>query len=80
MNRRDLLKVLLGSAAATFVDYEKLLWVPGEKRIYLPSPTHTNLKAIIEYEMNRLRPHLLRLFERDNLFYTTMGTQDENRR
>lgn len=28
MNRRDMLRLLLGSAAAAVVDFEKLLWVP----------------------------------------------------
>jgi hypothetical protein len=37
MNRRDLLKYLLMTPAATFVDYEKLLWMPGEKKIFIPA-------------------------------------------
>jgi len=37
MHRRDLLKYLLMTPAATFIDYEKLLWVPGEKKIFVPS-------------------------------------------
>jgi hypothetical protein len=36
INRRDFLKLLLASASAEFIDYEKLLWVPGEKKIFLP--------------------------------------------
>lgn len=28
MNRRDMLRVLLGSAAAATMDFERLLWVP----------------------------------------------------
>lgn len=37
MKRRDFLKYLLSTPAATIIDYEKLLWVPGEKKIFLPS-------------------------------------------
>jgi hypothetical protein len=36
MHRRDLLKYLLTTPLATFVDYEKLLWVP-DKRIFIPN-------------------------------------------
>lgn len=37
MHRRDFLRLLLSSPAAQYVDYEKLLWIPGEKKIFLPS-------------------------------------------
>lgn len=42
MNRRDFLARLLSSAAgaavASTLDLDKLLWVPGEKTIFLPPP------------------------------------------
>lgn len=40
MNRRDFLKRLMGGAAAVVaheLDLDRLLWVPGEKTIFLPS-------------------------------------------
>lgn len=46
MKRRDFLKFLLASAAAEYVDYEKLLWVPGEKKIFLPSELPLHLYGI----------------------------------
>lgn len=45
MNRRGFLKALLsgtaGAVAAHTLDLDRLLWVPGEKTIFLPSP-HCN--------------------------------------
>lgn len=36
MHRRDFLRFLLAAPIAATVDVEKLLWVPGEKTIFLP--------------------------------------------
>lgn len=57
MHRRDFLKYLLGTAVASFVDYEKLLWVPGEKIIFIPSKRQIEFlseSGIIELELNRV--------------------------
>jgi hypothetical protein len=42
MNRRDMFRALLGgvAAAATF-DIERLLWLPGEKTIFIPPAFQT---------------------------------------
>lgn len=38
LNRRDFLRALLSSTVvAATVDVEKLLWIPGEKKIFIPS-------------------------------------------
>ena len=37
MHRRDLLKLLFATPAALVIDVEKLLWIPGEKKIFIPS-------------------------------------------
>ncbi len=37
MKRRDFLRILLAAPIAATVDVEKLLWIPGEKTIFLPS-------------------------------------------
>lgn len=40
MQRRDFLKILASSATAAYtMDWEKLLWVPGEKKIFIPPET-----------------------------------------
>lgn len=41
MNRRDFLRGLLTVAAGSVsgqLDIDRLLWVPGEKKIFIPSP------------------------------------------
>ena len=39
MNRRSFLRSLGLGAAALTLDPERLLWVPGVKRIFIPPPT-----------------------------------------
>jgi hypothetical protein len=42
MNRRDMLRLFTsGVVGAMVLDPEKLLWVPGEKTIFLPAATAT---------------------------------------
>jgi len=43
MHRRSFLKFLLSTPLAAVVDYEKLLWVPGEKTIFIPSPKQVEI-------------------------------------
>ena len=38
MNRRHLLGTLLGAAAGLVLDPERMLWVPGAKKIFIPPP------------------------------------------
>jgi hypothetical protein len=38
MNRRGFLGTLLGATAVMALDPEKLLWVPGQKKIFVPKP------------------------------------------
>lgn len=44
MERRSFLKFLLATPLAAFVDYEKLLWIPGEKTIFIPSPVQQQVE------------------------------------
>jgi hypothetical protein len=39
MKRRDLLKYLLATPLATFIDYEKLLWVPDKTIVVVDKPS-----------------------------------------
>jgi len=41
MHRRDFLRFLLTAPIAAQLDVEKLLWVPGEKTIFIPEPQIT---------------------------------------
>lgn len=64
MNRRDFLKILLTTTAASYVDYEQLLWIPGEKTIFIPSGK-INESQIIALELERVMYHVRQLFDRD---------------
>jgi len=82
MRRRDFLKFLLGTAAASYIDYEQLLWIPGEKTIFIP-PVHKPFKfltqsEIISIELERITPHLKRLFEQDDLFYQRITSREKS--
>lgn len=52
MKRRDFLKLLLATAAAEYVDYEKLLWIPGEKKIFIPESIDATLFGIPYHQTN----------------------------
>lgn len=52
MNRRDLLRYLLSTPLATVIDYEKLLWIPGEKTIFIPSQAQIYFLYGIPYHYN----------------------------
>ncbi len=45
IDRRSFLRVLLAGAAGVVLDPEKLLWVPGQKTIFLPSPAQVAFMA-----------------------------------
>lgn len=57
------------------LDIDRLLWVPGAKKIFIPSASQVRFfssSMIVEIEMNRIASKLRLLFERDNTFYTTI--------
>jgi hypothetical protein len=41
VNRRNFLSTLVAAAAGMTLDPERLLWVPGQKTIFIPSPKQT---------------------------------------
>lgn len=70
MHRRDFLKFLLSTPIALTLDVDKLLWVPGEKTIFIPpARSILNESAIIEAELARIAPFVHTLFDRDDVFY-----------
>lgn len=75
MNRRDLLKYLMATPLAATMDYEKLLWIPGEKKIFLPKKGFT-IQDIVDIELRRIAPFINSLFERDNTFYVKLFEGD----
>jgi hypothetical protein len=38
MNRRGFLRLFSAAAATVAIDPERLLWVPGTKKIFIPKP------------------------------------------
>ena len=69
MDRRDLLKYLLQTPLTLTIDYEKLLWIPGEKTIFIPSGRLTELQ-IVQAELERILPYARALFDMDDAFYS----------
>lgn len=70
MNRREFIKSLIAASAVAAVDtldIDRLLWVPGQKKIFIPNTI--NINDIIAVEMNRFSKNLDSLFYRDELFY-----------
>lgn len=74
MKRRDFLRFLLASPIALQLDVEKLLWVPGEKKIFFPpvTPKLLSLSEIVDLELKRIQPGIINLFENDNAFFTML--------
>ena len=77
MNRRQLLKTLVAGLATTVIDPEKLLWVPGEKKIFILNGIRRPTEAeILALEWERVIPQIRNLFERDSYFYSQIAKRD----
>ena len=72
MNRRAFLRLLALGVAGHNLDIDRLLWIPGEKTIFLPSKG-LSYSQIVDTELLRLYPKLATLFESDSLFYTLLN-------
>jgi hypothetical protein len=83
-NRRSFLKLLSAGLIGSTVDVDKLLWIPGEKTIFLPtvkpfgSPILT-MQQIIEMELKLMIPKMRGLFDRDMEFYYAIKHNDVKR-
>jgi hypothetical protein len=77
LNRRNLLKLLSLGVVGHTLDIDKLLWVPGQKTIFLPPyKPGISMAQIISIEMERIIPKLKMLFERDDLFYRALNKDE----
>ena len=74
MKRRELIKLLSLGVIGHTLDIDKLLWVPGEKKIFFVSaPTkHVSLSEIVAIELERVIPQIQSIFESDSLFYRSL--------
>lgn len=68
MNRRELLKLFALGIVGHTLDIDRLLWVPGQKKIFIPSG-NISMSNIIAVELECLLPKVKFLFERDDTFY-----------
>ena len=77
--RRSFLKLLALGVIGHELDIDRLLWVPGQKTIFLPASKGVSLSEIVALEMERMIPKLRTLFERDDMFYTAIKTRQVER-
>jgi hypothetical protein len=68
-SRRDFLKFLLTTPLAATIDFEELLWVPKPMIVVPGGPKLANLSQIVAMELERIQPHIMALFDRDDTFY-----------
>lgn len=77
MERRDFIRILLGTAIAEAVDVEKLLWTP-RSIITVPSRVPSMSESeIVKVAMDMYFTDAVRLFERDNTFYKFLWDKHE---
>lgn len=72
MDRRNFLRLLATGVIGHTLDVDKLLWVPGQKKIFIPSTKQLSIHDIIAIEFRRLEPRIRDLFERPDNFYTNI--------
>lgn len=74
VNRRAFLRILALGVVGHELDIDRLLWVPGSKKIFLPSKGLTE-SQIIALELARIAPKIASLFERDDVFYRLLSKE-----
>lgn len=78
LNRRTFLRLFASGVAGTVasgeLDIDRLLWVPGAKKIFLPNNPTISLSEIVAIEYMRILPTLRTLFDRDDTFYKLLST------
>jgi hypothetical protein len=80
LSRRSFLLSLIASGVAYHtLDLDRLLWIPNEKKIFIPSNTHAlTLSEIVAEEWARVLPHIKYSFERDDTFYKEMLRKEKD--
>jgi hypothetical protein len=72
LTRRDFLRLFALGVVGHELDLDRLLWVPGEKTIFLVNNPTISLSQIVAMELERILPKVRTLFERDDMFYRHM--------
>jgi len=75
MNRRRFIQLVTSSAVSVYaLDLDKLLWVPGEKTIFIPPPRKLIYASeVVSVELDRVMKIVGSLFEKDNLLYEILA-------
>lgn len=77
MDRRRLLKLLALGVVGLELDIDRLLWVPGEKKFFIPTGNLAQeFNRLIDLQVQRNLTELLQLFERDYRFFTMINDGD----
>jgi len=74
MRRREFLRFLGLTPIILELDPERLLWTPGAKKIFLPTPGLSE-SQILAMEIERLFPKLHELFNRDDMFFKNIKSR-----
>ena len=75
MTRRQLLKFLLTTPLAATLDYEKMLWIPGQQVVVPTVVSPLTTSQIVAMELERIIPQLKMIFERDDVFYKAIKSR-----
>ena len=76
VNRRAFLRILALGVVGHELDIDRLLWVPGAKKIFLPTKSGLTESQIIALELERIAPKIATLFERDNTFWQLINKKE----
>lgn len=69
MDRRDFLKYMLSTPVAMTLDVEKLLWIPGEKTIFLPPAPSITMDEVFLIHDTTYGSEISKMFYANNKFY-----------
>lgn len=80
MDRRNFLRLLATGIVGMELDLDRLLWIPGAKKIFLPTP-HLSIMDIVNLEMEKMirEMKIKNFFERDDIFYRALRQHDIQR-
>lgn len=79
MDRRILLRLLVTGASGYALDVDKLLWIPGQRKFFLPSKKVLTALQVLVAELERVIPRIQTIFEMDDKFYETFKSNGEIR-
>jgi hypothetical protein len=75
VNRRRFIQIVSSSAVSAYAfDLDKLLWVPGQKTIFVPPPRQLIFASeVTALEWERTMDIVKEIYEKDNLLYQVLA-------